>query len=56
MARGQSYKIRHCGICGKQIETWEELVKVKPSGKGRKTNTYHEYCIEQERQTNRRIP
>ena len=54
--RGKTYKVYKCGLCGKEIETWDEIVKVKPRGKYGKMNTYHENCIEQERQINRRNP
>ena len=56
MARGRTYNTKICRLCGKQIETWEELVKIKPRGKYGRMNTYHENCIEQERQNNRRNP
>lgn len=53
--RGVSYKVYKCGLCGKDVERWEEIVKIRPRGKYGGMNTYHKECIEQERQE-RRIP
>ena len=44
-----------CRICGQQIKVWQEMVRIRPSGRTGKANTYHEKCIEEERAANVRV-
>lgn len=41
-------KLYVCSLCGRAIEGYEEMVKIRPRGRYGRTNTYHETCIEAE--------
>lgn len=48
-------KLYVCALCGRAIEDYEEMVKIRPRGRNGKSNTYHETCIEDERLNGRKI-